>query len=226
MDIVNGIYLPEGDTHFAEQISANPLFAGKGTYQFNKLVAALDVVPADRRAVAVDIGAHVGLWSRVLAHHFDQVVAFEPVEAFADCFALNVADVRNVALHKVALGHEDAPGGVGFVVEAGNSGNSRFAGHGGAGAPTTVVSMRTLDSYRLPRLDFLKIDVEGFERQVVEGAQNTIRMHKPVIVVEQKPDHAERYGYGQTAAVKLLESWGFSIAWTKAGDYCMKWDRR
>ena len=52
---VHGIYLPTGDTHFPDMIRKGPLFAGKGTYQLNKLEAAMPYVK-DKR-VAVDVGA-------------------------------------------------------------------------------------------------------------------------------------------------------------------------
>lgn len=213
--IVNGIVLPEDDTHFAQGILNSPLFQDKGTYQLKKLTMGLELVPVSRRGVALDVGGHVGLWSRVLSAHFRQVVAFEPVPHLAECFRQNAPGVE---LHEVALGHGHATA-VGFVVEKGNSGNSRFAHR--EHAPSTVVDMRTLDSYRFPVVDFLKIDVEGFETAVVQGGENTIRMCKPVIVVEQKPGHAPRYGFGETEAVTLLKSWGFTVAWTLAGDFCL-----
>ena len=73
-----GIWLPDSDKHFAVQIAGNPLVAGKGTYQWKKYVAALSHVKD--RGHAVDVGAHVGLWSRLMAMDFERVTAFEPVD--------------------------------------------------------------------------------------------------------------------------------------------------
>jgi FkbM family methyltransferase len=46
------------------------------------------------------------------------------------------------------------------------------------------ISVRTIDSFGLDRVDFIKIDVEGFEMQVLTGATQTISMHRPVLHVE------------------------------------------
>src|SRR5688572_22008568 len=91
--VVNGIHLPAWDTHFAEHLKKAPLVDGMGTYQYPKIEAALDVISQrgpGGRGHAVDVGAHVGLWSRILATHFDAVTAFEPIPEFCDCFLLNV----------------------------------------------------------------------------------------------------------------------------------------
>ena len=83
----------------------------------------------------------------------------------------------------------------------------------------------TLDAWDFAgeRIDLLKIDVEGWEVQVVRGGERVIRECKPVVVVEQKPGHAEAYGFGRRDAVDLLASWGAEVAWEKAGDVCMRW---
>ncbi|RWD13572.1 MAG: FkbM family methyltransferase, partial [Mesorhizobium sp.] len=46
---------------------------------------------------------------------------------------------------------------------------------------------RMLDSFGLAGIDFLKIDVEGFEKPILEGGEQTIRRERPVIIIEQKP---------------------------------------
>ena len=46
------------------------------------------------------------------------------------------------------------------------------------------IKSRTLDSYEFDQLDFIKIDVEWFELRVLQGAENTIRKHKPIIYIE------------------------------------------
>jgi FkbM family methyltransferase len=206
-----GIWLPDSDKHFAVQIAGNPLVAGKGTYQWKKYVAALAHVK--HRGHAVDVGAHVGLWSRLMAMDFERVTAFEPVDEHCKCFRANVP-AENVTLMPCAVGAE--MGQTGVVVDAGNSGNA----HLGTG---TNVLMVTMDAPRMKTVDFLKIDVEGWERDVLLGGEQTIREDKPVIAIEQKPGNAERYGIGQTDAVELLKSWGMKEASRIGDDYVMAW---
>lgn len=198
-----------------------PEFAGKGTYQFAKIEAALEVVPCSKRRVALDVGGHIGLWSRVLAGFFDRVVAFEPLPALHPHFRHNTADYANVQLIPCGVGAEC--GELKIITVADNSGNGYVAPPGVSGALIATVEAVTLDSLNFHDVDFIKIDVEGWELPVVEGAQRIIRRDRPVMVVEQKPNNAERYGRGRLAAVQLLLSWGYEIAWERSGDFCMRW---
>jgi FkbM family methyltransferase len=221
-NIVAGISLPLGDTHFADHLRRGPLFGGKGTYQFKKIELALGVIPASKRRVALDVGGHIGLWSRVLAHHFQRVVAVEPLPALIPHFLFNTADCENVRLVEFAAGAEN--GEIDLVTVADNSGNGHVAPAGVTGPMVFRTQQIQLDALNLHDVDLIKIDVEGWELPVIEGAQRMIRRDHPVMVVEQKPDNAERYGKTRTAAVELLISWGYVVAWEKAGDYCLRWE--
>lgn len=219
--IVEGISLPLGDTHFANHLAAGPAFQGKGTYQFAKIEKALDATPLDRRGLALDVGAHIGLWSRVLARAFARVVAFEPLPALHPHFRLNTDDCPNVQLIPCAVGAEC--GTLDLVTVADNSGNGYVAPVGVSGVCIATVDAVTIDSLNFHDVDFIKIDVEGWELPVIEGGQRTIRRDHPVMVVEQKPNNAERYGRGRLAAVELLHSWGYETVWEKSGDFCLRW---
>ena len=58
---------------------------------------------------------------------------------------------------------------------------------------------------------------------MIEGAENTIKAHRPVMVVEQKPNNAERYGRGRWDAVNVLKSWGMKEKAVISGDHIMVW---
>jgi FkbM family methyltransferase len=219
MRIVEGISLPLGDTHFTDHLAKGPAFKGKGTYQFAKIEAALAVVWSDRRGLALDVGAHIGLWSRVLAHSFVRVIAFEPLPALHPHFRVNTEDCPNVKLIECAVGAEC--GELDIVTVADNSGNGHIAPVGVSGACIAHVEAVTIDSLNLHDVDFIKIDVEGWELPVIQGGARTIQRDRPVMVVEQKPNNAERYGRGRLAAVELLQSWGYVVAWERSGDFCL-----
>jgi FkbM family methyltransferase len=198
---------------------ANPkgrvVINGRESYQGRKQLAAIDLVPKKRRRVAIDVGAHVGLWSFNLAHWFETVEAFEPVPEHRECFVENVVGVGVVVLRACALGA--GPGMATILTEKGSSGNSMIDMKGKAN-----VEVRTLDSFAFENVDLIKIDTEGFELFVLMGAEQTIKAWKPVIVVEQKRDHsAKHFGVASLSAVKLLESWGYKVASEISGDYFM-----
>jgi FkbM family methyltransferase len=209
-----GWWFPDHEQHLIEWMR-NPKTAveinGRRAYQGSKQLVALQHCRQTR--VAVDVGAHVGLWSFNLAHAFQFVAAFEPVAEHRDCFALNVPrDRAAVVLHSCALGAVE--GSVKIAVAPGSSGDSRVAGDGD-------IPMKRLDSFKLTDVDLLKIDCEGYEENVVDGAHETIMLCRPVIVVEQKRDMANRFGLKPQGAVSLLKRWGYKVAEEISGDYIM-----
>jgi FkbM family methyltransferase len=162
----------------------------------------------------VDAGAHVGFWSYYLASQFRTVHAFEPSELFAYCFERNVR-AKNVVLHRVALG--DAQGAIDLEIVPDNTGATHVRpGTGG------MIPMKRLDDYGLDEVDFLKVDVEGYERRVLEGARQTLLRCTPVVIIEQK-DFAGRYGDDQIAAADFLISLGAVAFAQVVKDFIFAW---
>lgn len=177
----------------------------------------MDFVPADRRRTAVDVGGHCGTWSFNLAHWFAKVEAFEPVAAHRECFNMNVNGPHGIAskvtLHPFALG--DREGTVSICTEDGSSGNSFVKGKG-------EIPMRTLDSFEFTDVDFLKLDVEGYEAFILQGGEMLINRWHPIIVVEQKRTMSvDRFGLKPLSAVKFLIDHGYKTAAEISGDYFM-----
>jgi len=159
----NGWWLPDQDTFFVNRPDYESLD-----------YAALQPYLSQRRT-AVDVGAHVGYWSRRLAADFEFVVAYEAEPVHAACHARNIAN-PNVMLHEIAL--SDHAGTVNFVTTILNSGMSHVSDSGDA------IPCETLDSYNLDHVDLIKIDVEGHELAVLQGAAQTILQNRPVIFIE------------------------------------------
>ena len=81
--------------------------------------------------------------------------------------------------------------------------------------------MKTLDSFDIDVVDFIKVDCEGYEYFVLRGGEKLIKRTKPLIVVEQKK--ADNYDIGDMAACNLLESWGAKRLGKIVGDYYYGW---
>ena len=82
--------------------------------------------------------------------------------------------------------------------------------------------MKTLDSFGFEAVDFIKIDVEGYELPMIRGGEQTIKACKPNIVIEQKGNEAA-YGEPRDAALVLLKSWGMMDLEVLSGDHIMGW---
>jgi FkbM family methyltransferase len=183
--------------------------------QRDKFLAAVDLVDQDSRHLALDVGAHIGMWTLQMLEVFDRVIAFEPYPDNYACFVRNVSSAR-ASLQRVALGTR-----AGRVSLAQKSGTS-LKTHVSASSEGSIV-MKRLDDLEIVGVDFLKIDVEGYDFYVVEGAEETIKRDRPVIIVEQKPEVAStRYKIPDTAAVTLLQSWGYETVTELNGDFIMR----
>lgn len=207
MKNVHGWYLPDDDTHFTEYLDGLHKAGQPVEYQFAQRDTATRW--CNKFDFALDIGAHVGLWSRPLTLKFKKVVAFEPHEPFHKLLRSNAPDVD---IRGLALG--SAFGTVSLEETEGNSGITRVSGSGGK------IHMVDLDSFEFSPVDFIKVDCEGYELPVLEGAHTLLKHSSPVIVVEQKP---HKYGWGQHAAVEyLIKEHNFRIVDRVIDDWVLK----
>jgi FkbM family methyltransferase len=207
--------LPDGERHLQDWMrNVNRRVNGRLTYQYGKYDEALKFVKS--RRTAVDIGAHVGLWSWFMARDFRQLEAFEPSEKARACWQRNMIDRPNAYIHPHAVG--DKAGLCSLV-------NKMATSSGGAqivpGSDLTVV---TLDAVGLTDVDFIKLDCEGYEIFALEGARKTLEEFRPCVIVEQKPGMTERFGREALAAVKFLQGLGAQLRLEISGDYILSWD--
>lgn len=199
MKQIEGYWLPDIDQHFEKELRRT------GNYQLHHLETALEYVKDF--GTAVDGGAHVGLWTVEMAKRFKRVIAFEPAQDCYACLHKNTVGFPNVMVFDLALGDafhtglmlSDDP------KRTGNTG-SRYIG-GPKPAHLDPFSMVMLDQQGLLALDFLKLDLEGYEYYALRGATSTILKHRPVVLLEEK-DFGRRYELATGAARNLLESWG------------------
>jgi FkbM family methyltransferase len=134
--------------------------------------AALEYVKQWR--VCLDIGSNIGQWTRPLAKRFESVVCFEPNPNFRECFNKNIDD-NNVVLWPMGLSDKEHKAKQGF--------NSTVLQN-----EEGEIHCRTLDSFGLTNVDFVKIDVDGFEIPLLNGAKQTLIKNNPVINIEMKKD--------------------------------------
>jgi FkbM family methyltransferase len=147
------------------------------------------IIPDD--AVTVDVGANCGLYTRRLARLSRQVHAFEPSQQMARL--LRRTSARNVRIHEIALSDHD--GDAELFIPQGEDGLV----HGLASLEARVGSSGRSISAHVPiaRLDavidqdvaFVKVDVEGHELNVLNGAVELLERCQPVFLVEAEDRH-------------------------------------
>lgn len=213
-----GIWLPDGETHLTGMLDRGPFIDGKGTYQYKKYQQVLAFTPD--RNTAIDVGAHVGLWSMHLAKHFAAVVAFEPVEAHRACFLKNLEghpNLEKVILHPFIAGDRET--NVALRFNSTSSGDTWVDPEAGPGPYMQVL----IDSFNVENVSLIKLDCEGYELFALKGAEETIKKWKPTVIVEQKPGRAEKFGLQRTQAVTYLEGLGMSRRLEMSGDFILGW---
>jgi FkbM family methyltransferase len=210
----HGWWFPDQDTHFAEMLTKNISKGGGAVYQEPARMRSIEQCP--RRRVAVDIGANVGLWTRDLCHWFEQVIAVEPVEEFRQCLLQNVS-ATNLEIQPVALGATATT--INMIITENNTGHSHVdVSSMGQG----TVPMITLDSLNLACVDYIKIDCEGFENNILLGAKETICQHRPIVVIEDKK-HKDVGHTDTDSALNTLLSWGACVIKTVNNDRIVGW---
>ncbi len=213
--IVNGIFLPDRDRHFAQQILNSPIVDGRGTYQLEKIKAG--IAQCKSFNTAIDVGANVGLWTRILSSYFRHIDAVEPIPENINCMMYNLSDCFNVEIHTLAVSRETGYLPMTYMEDAATASVSKFS------EAHLHVACKPLDDFGFTNVSFIKIDVEGYENNVVLSGEKMIRRDRPTIVVEQKK-RTLKYDDMKFRAVQTLVSWGMKIAWEMSGDYCLIWD--
>jgi FkbM family methyltransferase len=146
-------------------------------------------------SVAIDVGASLGEWTVPFARSVGaagRVVALEPASCSAEALEATLAAnaLRQAAVIRCAVGDRDgtAEFAVPIVTSARSDTGTARIGPAVPGQEGLRVPLRALDSLvaerGINRLDLLKIDVEGNERQVLDGASAVLNRHRPVLVIE------------------------------------------
>lgn len=129
--------------------------------------------------VCLDVGANLGTYTLALAQLAHTVLAFEPDRnAYAALQeTMHGNDIRNVKTYPWVIGKENETGD--FVEDSEWSSSSHFVPSARGG---TIA--RSIDSFDLARLDFIKIDAEGSEIDILDGAVETLSRCRPLVMLE------------------------------------------
>lgn len=170
----------------------------------------------------IDVGAHAGSWAVSLARRYPgtRVLAVEALPYYALCLrkTLSLLRLKNVEIAPVAL---SSSSGVAEVVWCSPTGTP-LTGRTHLRAPledasegitvprTTLDELLTeLSSVAPSSVGFLKVDVEGVELDVLEGAEGTVRRYRPLILVETNPANYKRYGRSPSELLEWAKQHGY-----------------
>jgi FkbM family methyltransferase len=142
----------------------------------------------------IDVGANIGIFARPSAEQFERVICFEPVFKNFEVLERNLENYNNVELYNVGISNH--PQTAKFSMKTLKCGQSQQVDEFSTDPEyeNFECELVTLDQYNFDNVDWIKIDVEGFEDAVLEGSRETIRRNRPWLLLE---DNGQREQHQQ-----------------------------
>lgn len=163
----------------------------------------------------IDIGANFGVYSVYVSKNFlnSKIHSFEPLPETYGILEQNIShnDCKNIKANNKGLSFKkdelyftnDQYAGNHIVMNPKNTNN------------LTKVDVEILDDYvmtnGIDKVHFIKCDVEGAERLVLQGAKNTIEKHHPIILIEIYDGWTQRFGHSANDVISYLLNFGYKV---------------
>jgi len=168
------------------------------------------------RCSVIDVGAHHGMHSRRFLHYLRprHLVLVEPVPEWADGLRRQFRRRPEVEVRQVALGTKSKR--TTFVVNDLSPGESGLLewGHPQGASPTRSidVTMETLDEWNLPfAVDFMKVNVQGAEVDVLRGGRAFLCKNRPIVSLEYGELGYPAYGYDAMTLYEVAVANGYAL---------------
>lgn len=166
--------------------------------------------------VVIDVGSNIGVVSLIAAEivgNLGQVHVFEPQPNLMAILRRSAAlnGLENISFHDIALGTED--GYLNLFVPAGNAGAASLVRRLSAQGSSMRVPVRNAGSYlarlALPAIRFLKLDVEGYEGQLLEAARPFLTRVPPDFVLFELNDYS--CTFSEQKSVSIIAKLGYKL---------------
>ena len=201
MIFYKGWYLPQNEKSFINYFD----FSNTNEYQAEQRKASLKLLSNKR--VAIDIGANIGLWSRDMCNIFREVKLFEPLKLNIECLKKNLENYQNFEIFEYGLSNKNYFSNLYYDSTKSGSGtinpNRVFN-------KSTKVELKTLDDFEFENVDYIKIDVQFHELEVIEGSINTLKNNSPVLCIEASIRNEEERIY-VSKWKKILKSLNYKV---------------
>ena len=190
---VNDFWVPSNDVHLEQWKAGAPFTQNKCLNKFINYCQSQN----KKMKTVIDVGAWCGTWSKAIEPFAKKVIAFEPDKVHFECLQRNCtincdprmeavgAEVMEVSLT------EDNFTQAKRVNEKGN------------------IRMINLDYMNYQDVDMIKIDVEGYEMQVLKGATKTLENIKYLMI--ELNNNTKKYGSNNMEVEKYIASLGFKV---------------
>lgn len=190
---INGFFVPANDIHLEQWKSSQEFTQSKCLNKFLEYCKSQD----KKFHTVLDVGAWCGTWSKAIESFAKRVVAFEPDPVHFHCLEKNCT--INCISRNQAVGSTE-----GFIslTDDDFTQAKRVAGEG-------KIQMVTIDSLEYDNVDLIKIDVEGYEMEVLKGADKTIETCQYIMI--ELNNNSKKYGSSNKIIEKYLQEKGYKV---------------
>jgi FkbM family methyltransferase len=170
----------------------------------------------DKTKVFLDIGAHTGTYSIALSNNVSEVYAFEPQKMtyYALCGSVSLSNIRNINCINYGLGSTEQVGIKDLYIVSDDGGGSTIINNTSQTSilNTEKIEIKTLDSFNIDNIGFIKMDVEENELHVLYGAIQTLKnSNYPKILFEcnnAKTNSKELFNFLTKLEYKIIQVYG------------------
>lgn len=157
---------------------------------------------------ALDVGANIGNHSLYFSQIYSQVKCFEPNPKVFSLLSINIQGASGISALNIGLGAAECV--MTLKLDRKNIGASRIVRGASDDFHAVEINVKKLDEVDIGTtpIALIKLDVEGFERDVLLGAESTITKHKPIILFEQS---ADEICDGSSPTMDLLKSYNYKF---------------
>jgi len=190
---LNGFWIPSNDVHIEQWRSGQPFTQNKC---LNKFLEYCDSQNKKFRTV-LDIGAWCGTWSKALEPYAKKVIAFEPDRVHFSCLEKNCT--INCTPRNEAVGAKE---GMISLSDDNFTQAKRVVSEGS-------IKMIAIDDLAYEQVDLIKIDVEGYEMEVLKGAKRTLTNTQYLMI--ELNNNTKKYGSSNTDVESYLRDIGYKV---------------
>lgn len=160
-------------------------------------------------SVFLDIGSNYGYHSITASRICKDVYSYEPQKVLYELQLKSILDnnITNIKPLNVAIGNFDGKIEMNPIdYEAPSNFGNLSVGEGGE-----ITTSVKLDSLTFETLDLIKIDVQGYEKFVIEGGKSTIEKFRPLMIIEFEEVHTIKFGYTCKDLFNMLQDMNYYL---------------
>lgn len=187
MKIIKGYFFPNHDTEYEKYFQKNDHYQKEQRDFSYRFVEKFDL--------AIDIGANFGLWARDFTKKFKYTICFEPNPKCIPYLKKNINQNKST-IYPIGLGDKNESKELFSPKKLGTSSyvnltrigftdsGEKIWGQFDKSTEKIITEIKVLDDFEFSNIDYIKIDVQGFEENVLIGAKKTLIYNNPVLCIE------------------------------------------